>query len=330
MSGSRSGRSSRSKNNSPAVSRSGSPADKKDDVWTCIKCQKDFSDENSHILECQRCDQHMCRTCVGLKTAQYNAISDRSDIHWFCPPCEEKVFNKIKQDLDIEKRCKEYFETLEKRFDGLEKKVDDKMLEINNKFLKIDEMLKPDGKNTKTDHKAAISKEDISKVVKDELKISEDEKKDRENRKLNIVIFEVPEPEEILKDEVVKKDTTEILRVFNDVMEAEIEQEDLVHVTRLGKKTEGKTRPIRCRFASEEKKKDIFMNLAKLRDDTETHAQFKVDHDQTPLQRKEGKDMIEKANTLQKKVDSKKWKFLVKGPPWNRYIKKVQIKQTDH
>ena len=104
------------------------------------------------------------------------------------------MFNKIKQDLDIEKRCKEYFETMKRRFEGPEKKVDDNLKEINDKFSKIDEVLKPDEKNTKKYHVAAISKEDISKVVKDQLKISEDEKKDRENRKLNIVIFEVPEP----------------------------------------------------------------------------------------------------------------------------------------
>ena len=80
------------------------------------------------------------------------------------------------------------------------------------------------------------------------------------------------------------------------------------------------------------KKKEIFTNLHKLGNE-ETAAprkDYKFDHDQTPQQRKELKEMIAKAKTLTEQDPQKKVR-LVKGPPWNRRIvfKKKEEEQED-
>ena len=69
-------------------------------------------------------------------------------------------------------------------------------------------------------------------------------------------------------------------------------------------------------------KKDLFKNLSKLRDVTGYLAGLSLDHDMTPKEREETKTMQAEEKTKEEK-SAGKFIYRVRGPPWNRYIKRM-------
>ena len=61
--------------------------------------------------------------CLNLTNAEYKLFNKRSDLHWYCPPCEEKTMKNIKIEKEIEDRCKEFFSKYENRLEALESEV---------------------------------------------------------------------------------------------------------------------------------------------------------------------------------------------------------------
>ena len=229
-----------------AGSRSASPAkhdDESDDVCVCQICKKNFSDPKAHIMVCEKCEVHFCRSCVGLKAAEYKALKDRGDFLWFCPPCQKVALKTAKQDFDIEKRCKEYFEKFTKRVENLEE--GQKKLQKDHKTYKeatdarLEKLEQGSGAagGAKSD---ALSRADVTKAIQKEINTSDKEKEEREKRKPNIIIFDMPEAKEITKEAVKKADLTEFLEVCTDVLEVPIEVEEVKTSCRIGKKDKDK------------------------------------------------------------------------------------------
>ena len=232
-------------------------------------------------------------------------------------------------DKNVEDRCTAFLEKVEGRIKKVETDV------AANKAAIERLQGNPDDKEENGNNKPKsppVKRHDVIKMVKDEIKHTEQEQKERELRKTNIMVFDLPEPNTNLKDEVITLDKQKFTSICSEVLSVEVETEDMVQFTRLGKKKteeDAKPRPLRIKMSSEEKKKEIFMNLHKLRDADKEEYPCSFDHDQTVTQRLEAKEMLKKAAELQGKTDSSKWKYLVKGPPWARYIKKVKVEGTD-
>ena len=68
------------------------------DSWICGLCRKEFKDDCSKILECERCELHFCAKCMKMREDIYDLLSTRKDIHWFCGNCEQKVMHNIHID----------------------------------------------------------------------------------------------------------------------------------------------------------------------------------------------------------------------------------------
>ena len=90
-------------------------AGNEDGSWTCNLCNKTFADKKRELMECEYCAEHYCSKCLNLSAAEYklHVFSKRSDLHWYCPPCEEKSMKNLKIEKEIEERCKEYFSKYE-------------------------------------------------------------------------------------------------------------------------------------------------------------------------------------------------------------------------
>lgn len=321
-----------SRSSSKSESRPTSPQNgnngESDDKWVCVRCKKDFTDENSEVMECPRCDMHFCRVCVGLTQAEYQVISGRSDLHWFCPPCELKIVKNMREDKTIEKRCEDFLAGIEKRLTTVEKLAKDNKKNLDKEVKRLDNKINESTKKMKGPGTAA-AKEDIAKMVKEEVRVSDEERNERERRKNNFIIFDMPEPETNLRADREEKDREKLTKLCGETLEVEIEDDDVVTAIRLGKKNDEKCRPLLVRVKSTELKKSIFTNLEKLKDD-DAAKDYKFDHDQTQLQRKELKEMIVKAKNLTEEDQTGQWKYLVRGPPWNRKIKRFKIEtETD-
>jgi len=106
------------------------------DSWICGLCRKEFKDDSSKILECERCELHFCAKCMKMGEDIYDLLSTRKDIHWFCGNCEQKVMHNIHIDKEMEQRCNEYFKNLENSLSEI--KADQLKMENRMEALKED------------------------------------------------------------------------------------------------------------------------------------------------------------------------------------------------
>lgn len=151
------------------------------------------------------------------------------------------------------------------------------------------------------------------------------EVKDRENREPNMVMFKVPESDNEKAEERLMEDTNMVLKVCQEICESELQEQDIKKVVRLGKKEEGKTRPILICLRDKELKRPIFRNLSKLSEAEEPFKNIRVIHDTTPLERKEAKNLLTQAKEKTQQSEGK-WFYKVQGPPWAKRLVRVAYK----
>lgn len=295
-----------------------------DEGWLCELCNTNFTKKNDKLLECDYCSKHVCIQCLDMTVTCYNQLSSRVDIKWFCPMCKETVEKNLKADRQIEEKCRLFLKTVEDRLKMLEVRADN--------FVTRDEVqdiIKNTCSNVENPNNVHETKHNTDTNVS-ELVIRE--MSERKKRKNNTIMFRVPEPTTNVKLDRINAD----LRVVKEIgahIDVNIKDDDIVRVIRLGKKVDNnnsegenthitRSRPLLITFSNESVKKTLFQNVSKLRDITGELAAVSVDHDMTPKEREETKAMVEEAK---KKEESSSGKFIfrVRGPPWNRYIKKM-------
>ena len=97
-------------------------------------------------------------------------------------------------------------------------------------------------------------------------------------------------------------------------------EEHVGEVIRLGKFDENKKRPMLISIKTEDKKRELFQNLHKLR---RTGDNISVMHDLTKKQREELQDLIKEARKKEASDQSGNYMYRVRGPPWGWFIKKI-------
>ena len=60
------------------------------DPWDCKLCYKIFAESDAKLLECQRCKERFCITCLNKSNTEYDILS-KSDTIWFCVKCRKIV-----------------------------------------------------------------------------------------------------------------------------------------------------------------------------------------------------------------------------------------------
>ena len=351
------------------------------DVWTCEGCKKEFRDDNSRILECERCERHYCVKCIKLTDDVYDILTTRKDFHWYCGGCESKVLQCIQLEREVDKKLTEFMTNVDYRIKTVEGNMSKKLAELEDKLYgklkdyvthataddglqkvanKVNQdvlMMKEDMKNlvvtigsvkgeikeeieeVKATSFADIMKEEMQKNLEnmaseiktvktnlDETKENVDEQRDKERRRNNIIIYNIPESSAERADGRMKEDTSFCLRMFNDVLQAGISDEDLVHVFRLGKYIENATlpRPLLIQMASYTQKNLIMQSLYKLK---HAELQFKnvvVTHDMTVAERAECKRMVTEAKDKEAEDQSGDYIYRVRGLPGKMQIVKIR------
>ena len=71
-----------------------------------------------------------------------------------------------------------------------------------------------------------------------ETRVEAAEQRDKEARRNNIILYKVPESDAVRNEDRNKQYVTFCLNLFNNCLQAEINEEDLVNVFRLGKRPE--------------------------------------------------------------------------------------------
>ena len=283
-----------------------------EEIWLCKLCDKEFSGGKCELLECEYCEKHFCRKCLGLSAAEYKLFAKRSDLHWYCPPCEEKAVKSIRIEKEIEERCKDYFSKFEKRLNDLEEKISQKTsVEDVQNLIKESE-------------KGDARLENVQTAVNEQLT----EFRESEQRKLNVIIFNAKESDK-RDGEARKEEDFKLLDKLCKVMKSDLEA--IKNVTRLGKRVvkEGggvERRPMRVIFEDAKSKSKFLSNLGNLASASEDLRSLSVAQDMTPKEREINKKKFAEAKQKNEELGLGDFKFVVRGPPWERKVMKVKVK----
>ena len=282
--------------------------------WTCKVCSVKFTEDKAEVLECEYCEKHFCRSCVKLSSTEYKLLTKRSDLHWYCPPCEEKARKNLKIEKEVEERWNKYFSKYEKRLDEMENKLDKK--------VELDEVKALIQENKES---AATGGNDQDGTMTSQL----EEFKESMARKSNIIIFRAEES----KKTEPKERKVEDIAIVNELCKITgTNKQTVKNVTRLGKKDvdSDNPRPMRVIFEDEKAKGSLMANMKNLATAEDKFKQLSITHDMTKKERLQNKEKLAEAKNknevLEEDNQSVNYKYLVKGSPGDRRVVKVKKK----
>ena len=273
----------------------------------CGQCSKLVKNED-FAMECEICDQWFNIKCQSITKAEYNYIKggskkkSLSKMHWYCHTCYRMAANFMKTMTNLHAKQ----EKIEGRIGSLEEKINEKVDKEEIKQLKEDlKQIKEGQKKTAeeqekkiqeiTSHKTdgiswadIVSKEEVSKNVEDtiekRLKEKEDEEKARRDRMKNIIVYGIKEAKGSNQLDRQTEDINQLQKIFWEYCEVNLGEEHVGKVIHLGKFDETKKRPILVSIKIEDKKRELFQNLHKLRRAADN---ISITHDLTKKQREE-------------------------------------------
>ena len=317
-----------------------------DMIELCGGCKKTIEDGDEQeggedaILCDGPCGSWFHLGCDKITKREYTFLTATAcNIQWYCETCSKRVQDMIvnARDIDlqdiIDKQSEmesriEKIEKLEARIEKIEGLLDEQK-EVTSRVEK-----------TVTDSYAKVTTkcnaQEVQTMIEQQYKKATTEqpttiRKARivdpnENRERNIIIYNAPEGNGRFRQENQDQDKA-IFKRIAEICEVEIPDGKIDRVIRLGKKTEGKRRPILVALSDVEDKKDIFRNLINLRNSDENIKELTLSNDMTPEERNETKQLLKEARELQDE-DPEHW-YRLRGPPWRREINKIRMNEEE-
>ena len=325
----------------------------------CFTCKKSFNNKSDLLINCEYCESWFCISCLGMKNTEYNHHTKSSGM-WFCAPCKVKVVKNICETKTIEEKCKEYFERFETKLKLMEDKLETKCSEeivrkiieekikdnaktlnqsMNDKVIIMDEKMK---ENNLSWNKCLIDKvESVNETVRksaDEVKTSVQKEKDeiveetmhklneQQDRANNILIFNMEESKEIIREKVAKHDQDCLDEIIKVVLPTTSWDEIFSEApSRLGSKRVGKVRPVLIKFKHIDYKKAFFANVKNLEAyNTELFKKTFFVHDLSEKEREKERELV--VEMKDKNKDAQDFVYRIRGPPHNRALVRQQKK----
>ena len=150
------------------------------------------------------------------------------------------------------------------------------------------------------------------------------ELEDIESRRCNVILYRIPESDEVLADDRNKQDVSVCEHFFN-AFNVGFDKDDIRRVQRHGRRNENSPRPVLVQFGNRYIKNLIIESLYKIKSMNTRFCNITVAHDLTRKQRKECKALVEEAKA---KTDQETGDFIyrVRGPPG--LLQVVRLRKT--
>lgn len=230
----------------------------------CNECGQAINEHDDGI-QCEVCNFWYCIECSGMSKTFYSELVKpelNENFIWYCNGCK-KAIPGVRKVLHLVSSMKDSQDKMDKRLEVMESKID------------------------KVYNHAALSVEfRIDQAIFDF--------KERENRKSNVILYNVPESNS--QDQEQRK--VEDSEAVSKVCEVSGVQDRVDQIVRLGEKRNGsnfKPRPLKVAFSDESGKKNKLKNSSKLRNITELQR-ITVTPDYTLRQRNLNKQMKEEVS----------------------------------
>ena len=234
------------------------------------------------------CELWIHQKCADISDLLFTELAKMAKaigrINWTCKACS----------VSTEKLTRMYV-AIDKKVTAMEKKIDQGEEErgIIKKSVEV-----IDAKVDKMKETAKTQTDNARKSVFSELR-------DRECRKSNVVIHQLPEAGEGVTNNIDRKKADEkCLEALFTALEAEIKTSDIKFMTRLGKKEDqsNHTRPLLIGFFSAQHRTQLLNNAKKLAH-LDAYAEIGIVPDLTKEQRDEEETLRNEAKQLNKDMD---------------------------
>lgn len=197
----------------------------------CTVCKEPVTSKG---IECDRCNNWVHHNCADISDHDYETIARMNNacIKFFCPPCSgissESETEVLKQISSTPSNSNEgQITTLVQLVSTLQSQNEAILAVVGQLDEKIDK---------KVEEKLAKS-----------LKEKKEERKEQESRENNIIIYNLPEADET----ALTSDTSQVNDLFSAIgsdLTGQKLEDSITGLSRLGKGSEGKLRPIKICF----------------------------------------------------------------------------------
>ena len=276
------------------------------DELICTACDTLYTKDDDKLIECERCERWICLDCSGMSEEHYNLLNDSKYgefLHWFCQQCNQQAMKDWKTGNAIEIKCKEYMTKfkseiteelrgeLQKVEETLEMRISDEIQKVN---VRIDG-LESERKQATAGDSEEKTEEEVEKFL--------EEVRDREARKHNLVIFNLKESDATDGEERKNFDSECVRKLLSSIGAAV----PFSSVTRLGKRGDNTVaRPVRITTASTDDKHRVLKAAVKLKD-LEDYSRVYVNRDQTPLEQRQWKKLLEERKRKMQESSNVPW-----------------------
>lgn len=159
-----------------------------------------------------------------------------------------------------------------------------------------------------------------------EVKHVVEEENDKENRRNNIILYNVAESAEGNVESKYKEDKLIFLQLMN-ALSTGVDEEDIKKMLRLGRKNEnGKPRPLLVQLGCRLAKNLIMDSLFRLKNIDAKFKGITVSHDMTKNERDECKKLVDEAKQKESQDVSGEWIYRVRGLPGQMRIISIKKK----
>lgn len=242
----------------------------------CFQCEDDHNDENT--IQCDGCKRNICLQCSNLTTseARVMGLKGKRTLLYLCPACREALFQVPK---------------LIKSYEGLREELDD-----------VKKMLSQSSSPSPTPATVVtLPPPDTNAIMEEVL--------ERERRATNVILVGIKECDSNIGSERKLFDDLSVKKILQDVNNGGDFCEKVVTVQRLGRRDDGKTRPIKVVLTSRQDAVWVLKNKNKAK------KEVRIYDDKTPKQREELNRLRDSLNTRVQNGEANLTIRYVKGVP---------------
>ena len=166
----------------PKTRRKGTESASEMDAWQCKTCNKTYVNLDDKVMECDKCHEHLCTTCINMPDHFYDYMC-QPEVIWCCSSCTPKVKLLIEADKNPEP-------------DTLRSDLDKTMVNLNhmmNDFYKF--VAGPRAVNQTEQKPWDVAQQLRVKPLKEIIMEASEEQKreDDKRKKKNLIIYEALE-----------------------------------------------------------------------------------------------------------------------------------------
>ena len=283
------------------------------DVWQCKTCNKTYGNIDDKVMECVKCHEHFCTTCINMPDQVYDYMC-QPEVIWCCSSCTPKVKLLIEADKYLEP------DTLRSDLDKTKANLNHMM----NDFYKC--VAGPRAVNQTEQKPWDVAQQPkvkpLIEIIMEAIEEQKREEEDDKRRKKNLIIYKAPESTH--QDGHNKKvEDKQLIEAF--LASVEMGNKTATSFVRLGKKNDEATtnRPLLVSSDNEKDVSEIMKNLNKLKDAEYKIKNLRVGPERSLKEREEVRRLIAKAKNLNEKEQGDHV-HLVRGLQIRRMKKKPQ------